>query len=296
MNFGLFSSGNPLPRLPIDPVNTTSTGSYYTYTPGGSWELAAALESSQYRMGGSKDRTSSDGGHYPDLYEAGTNLTLTPIDYGDPALVGYWTFDEGSGATVYDASGGGNNGTLSLPAPTWTSGKVNGALNFNGSNNYVNLTGSASSFQFGTGNFSISAWVYFNSTTNFESIVTKKAAPASAQGFSIYYNGSTQKLMYSVADGTTAYERYTVNTISTGAWHHIVMVADSNDQNFGYYYVDGVKWVLASASANVNVNNALTLYIGDTNGYPFNGIIDDVRIYGRALSAAEIQALYNSQK
>ncbi len=51
-------------------------------------------------------------------------------------MVAYWTFDEGSGTTANDSSGSGNKGTL-FNSPAWTTGKINGALSFNGVNNYV---------------------------------------------------------------------------------------------------------------------------------------------------------------
>lgn len=111
VDFTAFAGGTILSNLPIDPINSTSTGEYYTYTPGGSWELTAFLTSNKYKMGGGTDKSSTDNGSYPDLYELGTDLTLLPVSR-DPSLVGYWKFNEGSGTSAYDASGKGNNSTL----------------------------------------------------------------------------------------------------------------------------------------------------------------------------------------
>src|SRR5438128_9156769 len=71
-------------------------------------------------------------------------------------LVGYWKFDESTGTTAIDSSGLGNNGTLTN-GPTWTAGKVNGALSFDGTNDYVELPNEAS-FNF-TNNFAVSVWM-----------------------------------------------------------------------------------------------------------------------------------------
>jgi prepilin-type N-terminal cleavage/methylation domain-containing protein len=122
VDFTKFSSGSPLTKLPIDPVNSSSTGQYYTYVAGGSWSLVGMLESKKYLS-----QARNDGGYDPERIEYGTNLTLWRNAYG---LVGYWTFDEGSGTTAYDYSGYNNHGTL-INGPTWQSGsncKVGGCL------------------------------------------------------------------------------------------------------------------------------------------------------------------------
>src|SRR3990167_283101 len=71
-------------------------------------------------------------------------------------LVGYWNFDEGSGATVADSSGNGNTGTLTN-GPTWTTGKIGQALSFDGSNDYVDA-GTGSSLNLAS-SLTVSAWI-----------------------------------------------------------------------------------------------------------------------------------------
>src|SRR3990167_8862308 len=87
-----------------------------------------------------------------------SNLEIAIAAAPTSGLVGYWNFDEGSGATVADSSGNGNNGTLS-GGPTWVTGKVgSGALSFDGTNDYINIPSSAL-YDF-AGDFTVSAWVY----------------------------------------------------------------------------------------------------------------------------------------
>ncbi len=81
VNFDSFSAGAPFARLPVDPTNTTSTGLFYTYIPGGSWEMTAIMESADRKMGGRSDATSGDGGQFSEMYEVGTSLTLTPTSW-----------------------------------------------------------------------------------------------------------------------------------------------------------------------------------------------------------------------
>jgi len=76
VDFTKFSSGSPLSKLPVDPINTTSTGEYYTYVTGGSWELDAFFESNKY-----KNNSLTDGGDSDNAIEVGSHLTLAPLTF-----------------------------------------------------------------------------------------------------------------------------------------------------------------------------------------------------------------------
>jgi hypothetical protein len=108
----------------------------------------------------------TDGGTSWNVYEAGSNKKLTPLvveDGGgrDKSLVGYWPFDEGSGTIAKDYSGNGNDGTLcngstcGVQGPTWTTGKVGGALSFDGVDDYVDTSLIFNSPSY----FTVAAWV-----------------------------------------------------------------------------------------------------------------------------------------
>ncbi len=76
VNFTALSYGSVLSTLPVDPINTTSTGNYYTYTPGGSWQIRAILESEKYQTNAINDGGSSD-----NAYETGTDLSIIPATF-----------------------------------------------------------------------------------------------------------------------------------------------------------------------------------------------------------------------
>ncbi len=78
VNFNLVSSGVPLAKLPVDPVNTASTNQYYVYVTGGSWELKAVMESAKY-----KTEAQTDGGYSDNAYEIGSDLALAPLVFPD---------------------------------------------------------------------------------------------------------------------------------------------------------------------------------------------------------------------
>ena len=141
--FSSISVGSPLGSLPIDPINTSSTRNYYTYTTNGTqYEVTAAMESQKYKLGGSNDIIGPDGATLSTIYAKGSNLSLEPLDYGDTSLVGLWSFNEGMGSSTYDWSGNGNTGTWN-GTPTGTSGYYSpGKIGpwagaFDGSTNYV---------------------------------------------------------------------------------------------------------------------------------------------------------------
>ena len=117
VNFSSITTGSPLGTLPIDPINSSSSRLYYTYTTNGSqFEATAPMESQNYGLGGANDQISNDGGTLASVYEKGSKLGLEPLDYGDTSLVGLWTMDEGTGTTAYDYSG--NNASAWLaPLP-----------------------------------------------------------------------------------------------------------------------------------------------------------------------------------
>src|ERR1017187_2122829 len=162
INFKSMSTGGSLGQLPIDPVNSSSSRTYETYTTDGiHYEVTAALESQKYQLGGSGDVISGDGGTLASVYEKGSKLGLEPLDYGDPTLVGLWTFDEGFGPVAYDYSGNGNSGSWNGgqigTSGYYSPGKIGSWTGaFDGSTTYANV---ASSFIGQPTVFSASMWV-----------------------------------------------------------------------------------------------------------------------------------------
>jgi type II secretory pathway pseudopilin PulG len=123
-----------LSKLPVDPINKPPY--YYAFIVGGSFSLFTMLEDPQ-RTPNSKN----DGDNFPHLYSTvNSNKNLINQAQG---LVGYWSFDEGSGNIARDYSGNGNNGTLynfNFTATSgWVDGKVGKALSFDGVDDYVEV-------------------------------------------------------------------------------------------------------------------------------------------------------------
>jgi len=221
------------------------------------------------------------------------NTQLAQISGAGSGLVAHYTFDEGSGTTAGDSSGSGNTGTLTN-GPTWTTGQIGGALQFDGVNDYVNA-GDNGTADIGTSNFSISFWHKMNSGN---SVITKGAGGVS--GYNInWISATTIRLYVQDSFSHSVVPQFTISNPSL--WHHYVFRVDKSIVTGLSLYVDGVA---KSCSGNCgydlttvgDISNSLSLAMGTrnpaNNGGYLAGSLDDVRVYNRVLSAQEISDLY----
>lgn len=209
-------------------------------------------------------------------------------------LVGYWSFNEGTSTKAGDFSGNNNNGTLSGTLPTWVSGKFGKALSINAVNNsYVTsadnmpITGDAA--------FTISGWFYFRSATA-AGVLGWGNTSVAGQATGFYWGiQGTRILSVEYAGGTSAYVN---STLQLNRWYHIVYTKSAGAINTtSTFYVDGANFGSVTGSASTPNISAGKMLVGawarsDQGGADV--IIDDVRIYNRALSAAEVRGLYGS--
>ena len=211
-------------------------------------------------------------------------------------LVGHWTFNEGTGTRANDSSGLGNTGTL-VGSPTWTTGKLGKALSFNGSNQFIRASVPAAR----TSVVTVSAWIKPASsmTSRQDFLASGSAALYSTNNWIFSVKGNTgvtaglSVLGYSPS--SSADLSTTGAVLTTGAWSHVVFVSDGVTTTI---YVNGVS--VKSGALSLNAGNTTGEFIGASSNdgvtwnFPFNGSIDDARVYNRALSAAEVAALYKS--
>lgn len=284
------SSIQTLSALPLDPINTTSSNLYYTYIPGGSYELTALMESDKGSL-----PAQSDGGTLPGVLEKGTHIGLTP-PLRDRGLVGYWTFDEGTGTTAKDWSGHNNTGTWSGSGTHWASGKFGGAGLFNGSSDYLDIP-SSTILDFDNVDFSISFWINTSNVSVTAGFIEKNpAADAGRSNYALWQNSGGSVYFY-VGNGTAGQYGSLKATpvITQGTWLNFVAVFKAASDTMEIYengYLNGQVTTTINPMAVPGI-----LRIGKLDSiYYFNGYLDDVRIYNRALSTSEIQAIYNATK
>ena len=207
-------------------------------------------------------------------------VVLTQMSGAGHDLRGYWSFDEGDGAIAYDSSGNDNTGAV--VGAIWTSGMVGSGLYFDGTDQVI-ISNSASLNP--SGAITVAAWVNADGWFGNPRILEK--------GPSNQYRLLAQsgQLMFDVFGVTNV----VTSLPSEGTWHH---VAGTYDGSVMAIYVDGQQVAEHLATGPFpNTTNVLTIGNLPGSGNPFNhfsGVIDDVRIYGRALSSAEIMYLYQT--
>jgi hypothetical protein len=195
----------------------------------------------------------------------------------------------GSDGTVWrDLSGQGSNGTLTNGVGF--SVEQGGSLEFDGVNDYVDLTSSSASFDFGTENFSLSCFIKGTGVSGYRCIFWHHYNP----GFTLITNITTGVARFWL--GGTAVNGN--KNILDNVWHNVIVIRNSNIISI---YVDGVLDVSSTSflgrSATVSdATAAIGRYTGEFTDYPFDGNISQVSIYNRALSSQEVQQNYNALK
>ena len=209
-------------------------------------------------------------------------------------LVAAYSFDEGAGTTVTDRSGNGNTGRI--VGALWTTvGKYGKALSFNGVGSYVDL-GNPASLQL-TGSMTWSAWI--NAAANPADDGEIVAKSDNGPGWQIKTSPDTGPHTFGVAvsaSGGLRTQRYSTTVRALNTWYHVAGVYNASARTLDVY-INGVldDGVLVGAVPAAQVNSSVNVNIGRrTGGYYFNGVIDEVRIYNRALTQSEIQADMNT--
>jgi len=234
---------------------------------------------------------------------AGPERVVSDAPISSPAsdLVAAYSFDEGSGPTVSDASGYGNSGIVS--GAVWTAaGRFGGALVFNGVDSWVTIDPSPSlDLSWG---MTLEAWVYPTASPNgWRTVIAKEGwkSPEDGPYFNIvsYFLHASSSPDNQPATGVTIPSGgpggFSVSedavpagmTLPVNAWTHL---AGTYDRTTLRLYVNGVEVAALAQPGNI-VGFSRPLRIGGNRvwGEFFQGAIDEVRIYNRALSQAEIQ-------
>jgi hypothetical protein len=214
-------------------------------------------------------------------------------------LVGYWRLDETSGTSAADSSGNGNTGTMNggLSGANAVGAQFLSGLDFDGTDDDINA-GSAAMLD-DLGALSACAWVYPDSLASDYYTVIDKSVNGGT-GWNLYTIGATSVggMGFGFLSRTNDYsERYV--SMSTGTWHHICVTWDGVDDVTGsikLYYNGSLQTPdnpgVAGSTPSDAANNLKIGEAGD-GSYPYNGRLDEVRLYNRVLSAEEIASLYN---
>ena len=204
----------------------------------------------------------------------------------DPSLIGFWHFDEAEGDTARDSSGKGNDGTIH--GATWVSEGISGSsLSFDREDDYVDC-GNDSSLDLGTGDFSLEAWIKSSNVEEGKNIIAKVEDDDNRWYFRIWRG----KFYFYTPN--VPLQVKSVTPVETDRWYHVVLTCKRGERC--YIYVNGKDDTSGSPRMDsTDLTNRGNLWIGkysDTAPSAFKGLIDEVRIYNRALSVDEIKEYY----
>ena len=217
-------------------------------------------------------------------------LLLGPASTGaaPTGLVGAYSFDGGSGSVLADASGNGNNGTIS--GATWTAGKTGGALNFDGVNDLVTVRDSTS-VDLLTG-MTLEAWVRPTANGSWRTVVTKEESSNLVYG--LFSSSDTDRPAGIVSVGAKSNQDivHGPSAVPVSTWTHVATTYDGSNVRL---YVNGSELASMPLTGQLRRSNR-PLRIGGNTVWAewFQGQIDDLRIYNRALSASELQTDMNT--
>ena len=202
-------------------------------------------------------------------------------------LVALWHFDEVVGGITSDSSGNPNDGIL-IGGTSLTSGKFGSALSFDGVDDYVDC-GSSGSLDFTT-NVTIEAWVYPESIDSLQMIVDNRNVLSS--GVQLFYRATTNRIEIQINNTIAADGEIPAGWLDN--WHHVLATYTSGVG--GSVYIDGIDVSLNVTNRGGIGGTGRTTVIGARYTKAtlfFDGVIDEVRIWNRALEDTEIAYNYS---
>ncbi|HYH04342.1 MAG TPA: beta-L-arabinofuranosidase domain-containing protein [Bacillota bacterium] len=217
-------------------------------------------------------------------------ITLIGTVFAQQNPVGWYKFDETGGTVGADSSGSGRNATL-VNGPTWVAGKLGNAVNLDGSNDYISMPGGMIST---LNDFSIATWVKLDAVRTWSRIFD--FGTGTGANMFLTPSSSDNTIRFAITTSGSGGEQRINGTaaLPSGTWKHVAVALNGN---VGILYVDGVE-VGRNSSMSLKPSGLGTTgnnYIGRsqyTSDPYLDGQIDDFRMYDRAISAAEVQALF----
>jgi concanavalin A-like lectin/glucanase superfamily protein len=204
----------------------------------------------------------------------------------------YWPLDDNTGTSAADASGNGNTGTLTS-GPTWTAGLHKYGVSFDGSNDYIDVPNSASLNIVGS-QITLEAWILCPCAGSNRQIYSKDVGvPVTDRRYASYIDAG------SLAGFETRTSAGTVDTtkgsafLQNGIWRNVIMTYDGATMS---WYIDGLLQGTQAQTGNIVDSSAVSLNIGrfHTGVSFFNGVLDELSIYPRFFSQAEVWAHHNT--
>ena len=205
-------------------------------------------------------------------------------------LIGFWTLDQTSGTTAYDASGNGNDGTL-MEDPKWTVGNIGGALELDGTGDYVDC-GNGDILNI-TQQVTLAAWVKADSGFAYPdwSGIIMRGGP-NIDTFALYYNGPGRQIGFKTTGTNPEWMAVAAAGLFDDGWHHVAATYDGAKK---IIYLDGEQIGTMDSTGSIETGTGRLLLGAGRDVIPpthlLVGLLDDARIYDGALAQIEIQSI-----
>lgn len=225
------------------------------------------------------------------------NFVFGSDDYTDAECVAHYKLKDNTDTNVADASGNGHAGIASANTSTLTAvGKLGDAFDFVQASSHKVTVSDHADLNFGTGDFTVSLWAvidgYNSLGDSWNALISKGDIVSGPAAFWGIFLDSSNKVHFIAEGSGDSTWVISDDALNDTEWHHIVAVRSDGTL---YLYIDGVLQADTGASS-YDIDNASDLIIAGDAGSSryFDGKIDDVKIYDRALSQEENVVEYNS--
>lgn len=218
------------------------------------------------------------------------DIESSPVD----GLICHWKFDEGSGQRAYDSV---NENHLSVMWTDWVSGVIGGALNFDGYD--CGEAEHQASQEINTNQITLSVWIKLSRDVGNDEarIISRQLDEEDSWALAIYgqgYSGSTgNQIVFHDSDGSSLwYDCISPTHLNANQWYHIAVTDTAGAIDI---YLNGEPDWSSDAGYGIPSKIEAPIWVGQTHyrAY-FNGLMDDLRVYNRALSAPEVGELYKN--
>jgi hypothetical protein len=221
-----------------------------------------------------------------DTCEEKTIKELTLGQYTD--ILAQWSLDSAKNNIAIDSGGQGNNGFVH--GPVITTGIIGDAYSFDGADNYVEVP-LTPALTITTSSFSIEAWVKTTDAPTENKGIVTNYRNNTVPFWKLGLEGASKKFHFELRDTNGNYKTISAPTrLNDGQWHHLVGVRDA-EQGKIRFYVDGTLAGEGDAPPG-DVNSGQSIAFGEHRNQYFQGCLDEVTLYGRALSTEDVREKY----
>lgn len=213
--------------------------------------------------------------------------------------VGAWAPCLGpTGLTLRDWSVFRNHATLTnmVPDSDWVPGAGQYSLDFDGTNDHVVVPSSSLFATSGGANWSISGWAFIKSTAAVQTVVCRGQNAMAQRDYILYYNGGANARFELQNSNGAIFPTITTATgsVAQNTWYHVAGTCDVSGN--AVLYLNGFSKATGSLRTDVTTNNNRSVTFGaafdaPTTQYYLNGLLDDLRVYNRVITAAEVKTL-----